>query len=184
VELQDSVGEVERLARMVDGLLVLARADRPESAGAPRRLDAAPLLAERAEQWRPFADERDIRLEVDAPPGLTVTADPDRLVQVLDNYVANALDAAPSGSTIRLMATDGPEGRAALHVVDRGPGLPAEDRERAFDRFWRADPSGGGLGGSGLGLAIVAKLVHADGGTTRLDAAPGGGIDAVVVLPR
>jgi signal transduction histidine kinase len=76
------------------------------------------------------------------------------------------------------------EARAAgdwveLHVADEGPGLTPEQRERAFDRFWRGGPSG-----SGLGLAIVARLVGVDGGTAELRDASGGGIDAVVRLRR
>jgi signal transduction histidine kinase len=83
---------------------------------------------------------------------------------------------------VRLLAVaDGV--RAEVHVIDEGPGLPAADRERAFDRFWRASNRRSRFGGSGLGLAIVQKLVVADGGDVRLDEAPGGGIDAVVRYP-
>ncbi len=181
--IQDAVGETERLTRLVDGLLVLARADRASVAATAERRLVGPMLSERAEVWRALADERSVALVVDAPDGLTVTADPDRLVQVLDNLVANALDAAPEGTSITLQGVEGSPARSEIHVVDDGAGLPPEERARAFDRLWRADPTRDGLGGSGLGLAIVAKLVHADGGTARLDAAPGGGVDAVVDLP-
>ena len=84
---------------------------------------------------------------------------------------------------MRLTGLDLGRQRVALHVIDDGPGLSPEQRTRAFDRLWRASTTSDGLGGSGLGLAIVARLVHADGGSTRLDEAPGGGIDAVVELP-
>ena len=67
-----------------------------------------------------------------------------------------------------------------VHVIDEGPGLSDEERQRAFDRFWRASREGGSLGGSGLGLAIVQKLVRADGGEVELREADGGGVDAVV----
>ena len=98
---------------------------------------------------------------------------------MLDNLLSNALEVSPPGSTIRLAAAR--EGsRVELHVVDEGPGLTPEQRERAFDRFWRG---GSGEGGSGLGLAIVARLVAADGGDVELRAAVPRGIDAVVRLP-
>ena len=66
-----------------------------------------------------------------------------------------------------------------LHVIDEGPGMSAEERERAFDRFWRSGEAGTG---SGLGLAIVKRLVEIDGGTVELRAAPEGGLDAVIQL--
>ena len=96
-DLQEAVAEAERLGRLVDGLLVLARADRVEAARSARSLVAAELVEERVAIWRPLAEERGVRLETGVPDGLTVQADPDRLSQVLDNLVANALDAAPAG---------------------------------------------------------------------------------------
>jgi signal transduction histidine kinase len=102
---------------------------------------------------------------------------------VVDNLVANAIEAAPDGSTVTLLACEGPGG-PEVHVLDRGPGLPDAAREHVFDRFWSGSGEGRGLGGSGLGLAIVRKLVEADGGTVELRARPGRGTDATVVLPR
>ena len=76
------------------------------------------------------------------------------------------------------------DGATAPHLRDCGPGLDAEQRRRAFDRFWRADHTARAeYGGSGLGLAIVARLAAVDGGRARLDDAPGGGLDAVVTVP-
>ena len=77
------------------------------------------------------------------------------------------------------MAAD--DGSVEVHVVDHGPGLTAEERERAFDRFWRGHSQ---TPGSGLGLSIVRRLARADGGDAELRDAPGGGIDAVVRLRR
>ena len=100
---------------------------------------------------------------------------------MLDNLLSNALAAAPRGSAVTV------SGRAAgpwleLHVRDEGPGMTADDRARAFDRFWRAPTAAGG--GSGLGLAIVRRLVEADEGEVELADAPGGGLDAIVRLRR
>ena len=168
--------EVERLADLVGGLLALARAD----AGAPSvaTVDAAETARERVDHWAPLAEERGIRIRAEASGSAPARAAHDRLVQVLDNLIANALEVAPAGSTVTVVArVDGDA--TELHVVDEGPGLTAEQRERAFDRFWRA---GSGTDGSGLGLAIVRRLVEADEGSAALEAAPGGGIDAVVRL--
>ncbi len=106
--------------------------------------------------------------------GAMVSAGLGRVEQVLDNLLANAIEASPRGSTVTVSA----RGRE-LHVVDEGPGLGEVERERAFDRFWRA----GSGPGSGLGLAISRRLVSLDGGNIELLPAASGGIDAVVRYP-
>ena len=117
---------------------------------------------------------------------MPVRATPDRLVQVLDNLLANALDAAPRGSRVTLRAEPAElRGWVELHVLDEGPGLSEQERVLAFHRFWRgrgARPAEDGLGGSGLGLPIAWRLVVADGGTVELRPRADRGIDAVVRL--
>jgi signal transduction histidine kinase len=184
-DVDAATAEVRRLSRLVDGLLALARAERTDrsSTAVPIDLDAA--LAERALGWRPVADERGVTLGVDGGH-LRVRVTPDRLSQVLDNLLANALEVSPPGTTIELTAEaagTAEDPRVELHVVDQGPGLTDEQRTRAFDRFWRSSTSRGELGGTGLGLSIVQRLVRADGGDVELLAGPGGGLDAVVRLP-
>lgn len=187
-DLAAALEEVERLSRLVEGLLVLARTDAATPTDATP-IDLAEVAAARVETWLPLAQELDVALTLvgDAGP-VRAQAHADRVVQVLDNLIANALDAtAPGGHVVLRCESVGD--RAVAHVVDDGPGLSPEDRRRAFDRFWRGPdgerPADGpdGLGGSGLGLAISARLVASDGGSVRLDPAPGGGIDAVVELP-
>jgi signal transduction histidine kinase len=175
-ELEGATSEVERLSRLVDGLLALARADRAPSSVAP--IDLAPLVRERLEAWSAYAEERDVELREQLQPAVALGT-PGRVEQVLDNLLANALDVAPPGSAVTVSALAGSE-HAELRVTDEGPGLTADQRARAFDRFWRA----GAHSGTGLGLAIVRRLVEADGGSAELRAAAGGGIDAVVRLPR
>jgi signal transduction histidine kinase len=163
--------EVERLAGLVDELLELARAD--ASGGPAVDLPLGDVVARRVELWSPLAEERQVRLEASGN-GAAVRAGEGRVEQVLDNLLANALDASPGGSTISVRANG-----VELHVVDEGTGLTPEQRERAFDRFWRASKAPG----SGLGLAIAKRLVELDGGTIELRAAPTGGVDAVVRYP-
>jgi signal transduction histidine kinase len=174
--------EVGRLSRLVDGLLALARAER--RAPSVEAVDMPDVLRERQAMWQPLADERGVDIVVDAVPTVA-ECDRDRLSQVVDNLVANALDVSPSGSAV-VLSCAGVDGTAELHVRDHGPGMTADERAHAFDRFWRAERetrADGALGGTGLGLAIVAKLVKVDGGSVTLDAAPEGGLDAVVRLP-
>jgi signal transduction histidine kinase len=173
--------EVARLSRLVDGLLALARAERTGASATADTLDLRDVLRERADAWGPVADDEGVVLEMDGS-SVMVRATPDRVAQVIDNLLANAIEVAPEGSVVTLWAARGPTG-PELHVADRGPGLPDEERERAFDRFWSGRGGTRRLGGSGLGLAIVRKLVEADGGTVELRARAAGGIDATVVLP-
>ena len=110
-----------------------------------------------------------------------VRSTPGRLEQVLDNLLNNALEVAPAGSAVRVVARSSGE-RVVLEVRDAGPGMSAEQRARAFDRFWRAVPGRRDRGGFGLGLAIVRQLVTADGGAVELDTAPEGGLAVVITL--
>ena len=174
--LEGAVAEVERLSRLVEGLLALARSDASEETG--ERLDLGTLVEGRAEAWSALAEERGVRLETSRDGPAIVRAAPARVEQVLDNLLANALEVSPEGGTIRIGTSRGREW-VELHVVDEGPGLTAEERERAFDRFWRGR---GSAEGSGLGLAIVKRLVAADDGRVELRAADRQGIDAVVQL--
>ena len=169
-DVDGALREAERLSELVESLLALARAD----AAPAERLDLSAVARERVAVWRPLADEHDVTLAVEANGAVYVRAAPGRVAQILDNLVTNALAVSPAGTTVTVSARAG-----ELHVVDEGPGLTAAQRERAFDRFWRA---GSGAGGSGLGLAIVRKLVEADAGEVELREAPGGGVDAVVRL--
>ena len=109
---------------------------------------------------------------------------PGAVEQIVDNFVDNALEVAPAGSVVELdvsLAHDAVRGdEVVVRVSDRGPGLSAVDRGRAFDRFWRG--AGGEPGGSGLGLAIVRTLADASGAQVVLLERDGGGLIAVVRL--
>ena len=159
--------EIDRLQRLVDGLLVLARADNREQVTVA--IDVTDVARDRVESWQPLADEHDVRIELDSPGMAVAAAVPGAVEQIIDNYVDNALEVAPLGSRI-LVTVRADVAGVVIMVDDQGPGLAPEDRARAFDRFWRGTQDGGG---SGLGLAVVASLAHATGGTAWIDAAPG-----------
>lgn len=179
-DVDAAVSEVQRLARLVDGLLVLLRAER-----APAELvdvDAAAVADERVAAWRGVADEAEVGLRRTGDgAGVQVRAGAGALEQVLDNLIANAVRAAPPGSAVTVTVARR-DHDVELRVIDAGPGMTPAQRASATERFWRGPGSSAG-DGFGLGLAIVRRLVEGAGGSLALEAAPGGGLTAVVTLP-
>jgi two-component system, OmpR family, sensor kinase len=180
-DVEQATAEVVRMSRLVNGLLVLARAEAKVTAAEP--LPLREIVDERLTVWRPAADERGVTIAlrgsvVDDRP--SVLAGPGHLDQVLDNVLSNALEVSPDGGRITVEI----ESRAdtvVLSVLDEGPGMSDADKSRAFDRFWRGQGLTG-RSGSGLGLAVVKQLVTDDGGTVALADAPGGGLKVEISL--
>jgi signal transduction histidine kinase len=187
--LDAAVTETDRLARMVEGLLAMARLE--EAAAIPARVDLGAICAERHRTWGPLFERGGVSLVLFAGVVGPVTAVPGAVEQILDNLLSNALRASPAHSTVTMeLRLHVPARRALrearphwvdLHVTDEGPGMTPEQRARAFDRFWRAP--GAPKGGTGLGLSLVQRLAHASGGEVTLREAATGGLDAVVRLP-
>jgi signal transduction histidine kinase len=173
-----AVAEVNRMSRIIDGLLLLARDEADDRVKQP--VDLAAAVRERADAWNDVAGDRGIVVRATASSPAWVEVVPGTVEQVVDNLVDNAITASPDESVIELRV--GVRARTVtLQVLDRGPGMDAATRARAFDRFWRAPAAP--AGGSGLGLAIVRQLAEAHGGEARLDPRPGGGLVAAVTLP-
>jgi two-component system OmpR family sensor kinase len=171
--------EAARMGVLVEDLLTLARLD--EVREAPHgSVDLALLARDAVDDARATAPEREITL--DAEP-VTVNGDADQLRQVLANLLRNALVHTPAGTPIDVSVSVD-DGAARLEVRDHGPGLPGENPDALFERFWRAE--GGrerGKDGAGLGLAIVAGIVDGHRGTVSAANAPGGGAAFEVRLP-
>ncbi|MCH5673744.1 sensor histidine kinase [Streptomyces gilvus] len=169
------LAETDRMGRLVDELLTLARLDqRPELRF--RNVDVSRLVRDAAEDLRVQQPERPI--EVAADGSVLVRADESGLRQVLGNLVGNVRTHTPAEVPVRL-GVEREDGVVRLCVADHGPGLCAEDAGRVFDRFFRA----GGGAGSGLGLAIVQGVVQAHGGDVAVRTAPGEGLAVTVTLP-
>ena len=180
VDAQAAIAEVDRLSQMVDSLLALARAERGEAPAG--RVDVSALVAERADAWTDLAAESGVRVVARVVPGLHVRVPDGVIEQVVDNLIDNAVAAIAGDGTVTVGVAEA-GGFVEISVSDTGPGLDAQGRAQAFDRFWRAPSSVPGAG-SGLGLPIVKRLVEGAGGTVVLDDAPGGrGLRAVVRLP-
>ena len=158
---------LERMQRLLDDLLDLARIDSGTFVVNRARLDVATLLRDAVELHGPLAADKGLRLVLDAPRNLVVDGDRDRLMQVVSNLLGNALKFTPAGGHITVMGAPR-EGAVEVSVTDSGPGVPAEARTRIFDRFYQARRRQGGVG---LGLAIAKGIVDAHGGRIAVDSA-------------
>jgi two-component system OmpR family sensor kinase len=174
------VDETRRMGLLVDDLLLLARLDQR------RPLDRAPvdltsMVNDAVSDARAADPERIVLARISTP--MVVTGDDLRLRQAVANLVRNALVHTPPGSPVEV-SLQAQNGHAEIDVIDHGPGVPAAQRERIFERFHRADPlRSRDQGGSGLGLSIAAAVVSAHGGRISVDDTPGGGATFHVELP-
>lgn len=175
--LERATDASRRLARMLDGLLLLARLEgqRP----ALEQVDVDALLDEVEATWSPLADEAGVRFTRQGTAGVVATV-ATHLAQVVDVLVDNAIAASPRGGAIVVAADRDVDGTVVVRVADEGPGMSAEDRERAFDRRWQGDVT---TGSTGLGLAIARRLADVLRADLRLDTAATGGLAATVTLP-
>lgn len=178
-EVEGALAEVERLGRLVEQLLTLARAE--DAPIDPEPVDLAQLVAERCDLWAAVASNNAVSIRSEGADDGPVMglALPGALDQILDNLIDNALSVSSPDSEIVVSVEPDLTGHR-VRVTDSGPGMTREQMEQAFDRFWRSDTS---KSGTGLGLAIVRRLAEASGGTASLEATEGGGLTAVVRVP-
>jgi signal transduction histidine kinase len=176
--LIDARDNTERLVRIVDHLLSLARLEREQVA--PRKEDPAALLRAAVERVGPRLSGRVVEVEADGVP--PVAADPERLGHALDNLLVNAVTYTDEGGRITLGARPLDPGRVELTVRDDGVGIPPEHLPHVFDKFFRIPGQTRGQG-TGLGLAIVKEIVSAHGGEVACESEPGRGTTFRITLP-
>jgi len=176
--------EAARMGLLVEDLLQLARLDQQRPLQR-EPVDLLEVMRDAAEDARMLAPDRGIALDVAGSAAPLVLGDGPRLRQVVTNLVSNALTHTPAGTQVALtLDTAVRPGWVRLAVHDRGPGLTEEQREKVFERFYRADKARTrAAGGSGLGLSIVAALVAAHGGRVGVESVPGEGATFAVDLP-
>jgi signal transduction histidine kinase len=177
--LRSAAEETQRLTRLANDLLLIARADQGPLPIRRQAMQAGDLLEGVVQRFENRAASLGRELKVE-PSELVLDADPIRLEQALANLVENAL--TYGRGTVTLHAVE-ERGAVELHVMDEGEGFPEEFRARAFDRFSRADEARG-RGGSGLGLSIVELVARAHGGEVGLRNRPDSGADVWLSLPR
>jgi two-component system OmpR family sensor kinase len=180
--------EAARMGLLVEDLLLLARLDRERPVSlAPVELPV--LAADAVQAAQAVAPDRTIELDVrDKPEELVAYGDDARLRQVIGNLMTNALVHTPPDASVTLRLYSEPGNRAVIEIADTGPGLSPEQRDRVFERFYRADEArtrrtDRAATGTGLGLAIVAAIVRAHHGTVEVLSEPGSGATFRVTLP-
>jgi heavy metal sensor kinase len=171
----------DRMARLVDDLLALARRESPTFA--IERVDLGRAVAEASDEFLAPAEARGVVLDRAVAPGVVVMGDGDALKRAVANLLENAVRLAPTGSRIRL-AVGSERGLAWIAVSDEGPGIAPENQPRVFDRFWRADKGRSRAdGGTGLGLSIVRQIAQSHGGDVQLQSKLGVGSTFTIWLP-
>jgi two-component system, OmpR family, sensor kinase len=178
--LRSAAEEVDRLAKLSEDLLVIARADQGRLPLEKRRVDLRGLLGTVADRFAGPVQGTGRVVTVEDTNGLAIHADHERLEQALTNLVSNALRYGEGPVVLRAREWDG---NVELHVLDEGEGFTPDFLPRAFDRFSRADPARA-RGGAGLGLSIVRVIAEAHGGRAYAANREEGGADVWVTLPR
>jgi len=185
--LRNMKDEVKRMTHLVSDLLTLARSD----SGVPNlkveKIDMVPSAVQLVDSAQTLANSKGINVNLQTPESLIVNGDPDRLKQLMYILLDNAIKYTPNGGEVNLtLSKELIEKQPALHITvqDTGIGIPAEDQERIFDRFYRVDKNRSRqMGGTGLGLAIAKWIVKAHHGTILVSSVPGEGSTFSVILP-
>jgi len=176
--LQAALDETRRLSTLTEQMLRLARAEGVVLA--KEAVNIAGLVSELVEQWSPLAEEKGVQVTSSTSVLTNPMSSSVALREILGNYIDNAIEHSPAGTTISIVAREN-DGDVELVVADQGVGMTEEERRRAFDRFWRGTDST--MTGSGLGLAIVAQLAEAASLQVELRTPVSGGLEAVVLVP-
>lgn len=174
--IESAVEDCERLVRLTESLLFLARADEGEAMLQAEWIDAAELAERLHDYFKPLAEDRGLALAVQVPAAAGDSSAPRRLwadrtllARAVSNLLHNALRHARPGSTVRLRIATGAGGAARIAVINEGEPIPAQYHQRIFERMFRVDPSrGDSAGGAGLGLAIVRSIMDLHGGAVEV----------------
>lgn len=178
--IERATSDLDGIVAVFQALMRISEIEAGSRRSAFTRLDYSTLLAEVVELYEPVAEENGLRLVSDAPDRLPGYGDADMLRQAVTNLIDNAVKFSPPGGEVRLSAHAVPGG-VEITVLDAGPGIPAADRSRATERFFRGEAARN-TPGAGLGLALVQAVAQLHGGTLRLEEA-NPGLRATLHLP-
>ena len=180
--LGSSLEEYDRLSRLIDGLLFIARSEDPHQALAVTRFPVRRELDAVRDFYEALAAERQVVVECEGDAWLT--GDPVLFRRAVSNLLANALNHTPNGGRVRMSVTEQAGGDVAVRVTDTGPGIAAAHLPHVFERFYRVEEGQAHVSnGAGLGLAIVQSVMRLHGGTARIESEPGHGTTLILDFP-
>lgn len=184
--LDDMREEIRKMTKLVSNLLTLARADSGVTELQLERFDLQQAASTVIRTLQPLVQEKGLHLHFDAPMELLITADRERIQQLLFILLDNAVKYTPSGGEIRLTLTQNPpHGSIKITVADTGLGIAKEEQAKIFERFYRSDKARSrALGGTGLGLSIAAWIAASHGGSIAIESELGHGAAFIVTLPK
>jgi two-component system sensor histidine kinase SenX3 len=175
--------ESKRLSRLVNDVIQLSRIQSSDAVTNPELIDLSVVASEAVERNSFLAEKRDVTIALDAPEGIEVWGDFEMLAVAAKNLIENAILYSGEGSKVGV-GIKAEEGIASLSVTDSGRGIPAEEQQRIFERFYRVDPSRSrGTGGTGLGLSIVRNVAASHNGEVTVFSKPGVGSTFTLRLP-
>jgi two-component system heavy metal sensor histidine kinase CusS len=181
--LESSLEEFERLTRLIDNLLFLARSDSPTTGITRSRCDARKAIDAVCEYYDALAEDRGVKLCHEGQGH--VEADPVLFRQAVSNLLSNALNHTPRGGRVLVQTSQRADGGLEINVGDTGRGIAAEHLPRIFDRLYRADPARSQHpDGAGLGLAIVKSIMALHGGTVGVESELGKGARFTLIFPK
>ena len=182
--LASQIEEIDRLKRLIEQILTLARAEAGQIPLTFAALDAGELAASLVEQLEPVAQARGVALTCEAPPEAIVRGDGEWLRRLLINLIDNALKFTEQGGRVGVHVAAAGLDRVTIAVRDTGAGIAPVDRPHVFERFFRADPSRSVTEGAGLGLSLVQWIAERHGGSVGIESELGVGTTVLVTLPR
>ncbi len=179
-----AIGNCDRLVRLVNGILDFNRMEKGQLAFNRQPVDAQSLLRRAAQNSQSVATKSHINFRIESPDHISVLADEQRILQVLNELISNAIKFSPPETLIRLVAHPAGPQEICFHVQDQGRGIPLEKLDRIFDRFQQGDSSDTrDMGGTGLGLALCRSIVEQHGGRIWAQSQPGKGSRFLFTLP-
>jgi two-component system, OmpR family, sensor histidine kinase CreC len=175
--------EAERIARIVDRMLELARLENRREKPEMEPVELSAMVRTVVESHEPLLASKSIKMEIDVPDRLILNGNAFLLHQALENLVQNAIEFSHRGGTVKVTVAAEAD-RATITVTDEGPGIPDYALDRIFERFYSLGRPDTGKKSTGLGLNFVREVAKSHGGTIRVTNRPEGGVFAELVLPR